>query len=300
MTAYLGAGAAFMASVTWAFASTHYAEVARTQGAVRVGLLRAICAATLFSLLAAFEGHNPLQIDAWRGLCLAGSVICSYALGDRVFFASAARIGTSSALSIATIYPLWSALYGTIARGEPLGASRAVGMALCLVGVSAVLQLSRGATPRRSGASGSVLGGAGLALLTSLFWAGNTIFLKLGAQGIAIYQANAFRFGCGVLLLLVQLLPRAEVVVGERLPFGALARKLWLPLFADTGVGGVCFIYGIANTDLALGATLSSLSPLVALPFAVMLGTERVSIAKAAAVCVTLLGVVLLVVSARA
>lgn len=298
MNAYLGACGAFMASVTWAYASTHYAEVARVQGAARVGLLRALCAAILFSLLAVSEGL-PFQIDATRALCLTGSVLCSYALGDRVFFASAARIGTSSALSIATIYPLWSALYGTVVRHEPLGASRAVGMVLCLVGVSAVLQLSARASPL-AGKAGMALSGAGLALLTSLFWAGNTIFLKLGAQGMSIFQANAFRFGAGVLLLLVQLLPRGEAVTGERMSFGALARRLWLPLVADTGVGGICFIYGIAHTDLALGATLSSLSPLVALPFAVMLGTEQVSAAKVAAVSLTLLGVVLLVVTAGA
>jgi drug/metabolite transporter (DMT)-like permease len=74
-----------------------------------------------------------------------------------------------------------------------------------------------------------------------------------------------------------------------------LLRRLWLPLLADTGVGSVAFTYGITHTDLALGATLSSLSPLVALPIAAALGSERVTLGKIVAVSITVGGVVLLV-----
>jgi drug/metabolite transporter (DMT)-like permease len=299
MTAYLGALGAFMASVTWAYASTHYAEVARVQGAVRVGLLRSLAATLLwFGALTITDGVGALaRIDLTHGLCLAASIVCSYALGDRIFFASAARIGVSSALSIATIYPLWSALYGTFARGESLGLTRGLGILFCLGGVSAVLQLSRDPS-REHAAARAAFVGTGLALLTSLFWAGNTVFLKLGAEGVSLYAANTVRFGTGVVLLLVQLVGERVPAQVERVGYPSLVRRLWLPLLADTGLGSICFIYGIANTDLALGATLSSLSPLVALPIAVMLGTERVSLAKVGAVCLTLLGVVLLVTSA--
>ena len=307
MSAYLGPLGAFTASVTWAFASTHYAEAARTAGAVRVGLVRAVCASVLWLLaLALGEGLDALgQIDAPHALCLAGSIVCSYALGDRVFFAAALRIGVSSALAIATIYPLWAALYGTFARAEPLGLSRGVGVVCCLLGVSAVLRMGRTPTvheaarlrPPLREQRGDALWGAGLALLTSLFWAGNAVFLKLGSEGLSLAQANAVRFPFGVVLLLLQL-PRLRIDGALAPPspsLPALARKLALPLLADTGLGSVCFVYGIAHTDLALGATLSSLSPLVALPIAVVLGTERVSAGKVSAVCLTLLGVVLLV-----
>jgi drug/metabolite transporter (DMT)-like permease len=298
MSAYLGPLGAFTASVTWAYASARYAEVARTAGAVQIGLLRACCASVLWLMvLAVGDGlHARAQIDLVHVLCLAGSIVCSYALGDRIFFAAAARIGVSSALAIATIYPLWAALYGALVRGEPLGPSRSVGIACCLLGVSTVLRMSGGPTEHVSARKGA-LWGAGLALLTSLFWAGNAVFLKLGSEGLSLALANAVRFPCGVVLLLLQLpMARRERAPAQpSLSLGTLARKLALPLLADTGLGSICFVYGIAHTDLALGATLSSLSPLVALPVAVVLGTERVSVGKAAAVCITLLGVVLLV-----
>jgi drug/metabolite transporter (DMT)-like permease len=296
MSAYLGALGAFTASVTWAFASTRYAEVARTEGAVRVGLLRALSASALWLLaLAATDGVLAwTRIDARQALCLTGSIVCSYALGDRVFFAAASRLGVSSALAIATIYPLWAALFGALVRGEPLGTRRSIGIVLCLAGVSAVLRMSRDARQPASEARSRIVGAA-LALLTSLFWAGNAVLLKLGADGLSIYQANSLRFTIGVLLLLMQLKFMRGVVVGAQLPMRSLARRLRVALLADVGLGSICFVYGIAHTDLALGATLSSLSPLVALPIAVYLGTERIEAGKVFAVCLTLLGVVLLV-----
>lgn len=309
----LGALAAFTASATWAFASVHYAEAAREVGPVRVNLLRALCAAALWLLaLGALQGwHGLAEISARQGALLAASIACSYAFGDSIFFAAARRIGVSAALAIATVYPVWAALYGTWARDEPFGVRRAVGIACCLLGVSALLQLSRtnASEPGQRRAAGL---GVALALLTSLCWAGNAVFLKLGAEGLTSYQANALRFGCGAILLLAQLwyldartgneTPERRVRAASSRDRGILPllKRLALPLLADTGLGSVCFVYGISRTDLALGATLSSLSPLVALPIAAARGTERVTAARAMAVALTVAGVVLLVLDPKA
>jgi drug/metabolite transporter (DMT)-like permease len=290
MSAYLGALGAFTASITWAFASTSYSAVAKKHGAVPVGIARAITASLLWSTCLAFtDGFGSLaQITGAQALALVGSIVCSYAVGDRVFFAASAQLGVPSAMAIATIYPLWAALFGTFVRDEPLGPRRIVGIVCCLAGVSAVLWMSRGPDRVRS----LWLGGA-LALLTSLFWAGNAVLLKQSTDGLSVYQANGFRYTVGVFLLLAQL-RRGQAKVAPL----ELLRELRLPLALDTGIGSMCFVYGIAHTDLALGATLSSLSPLVALPVAVAMRTERVTVGKAAAVCLTLSGVILLVTTA--
>lgn len=296
-----------MASVTWAFASIRYAAVAREVGDARVGLLRAITASVLWWAVALVTSGSPsTAVDLRHGAFLVGSIVCSYALGDRVFFAAAHRVGVSTALAIATIYPLWAALYGTLFRGEPFGVRRSLGVLACLVGVSALLALSRAgnvsAPPRESKSASQAstaqayaLGGVGLALLTSLFWAGNAVFLKLGTDGPSIVSANAVRFTAGVVLLALQLPRGRSPAAATSVSYPSLARRLALPLLVDTGLGSICFVYGIAHTDLALGATLSSLSPLVALPFAVALGSERFSAGRALAVCLTLGGVLLLV-----
>jgi drug/metabolite transporter (DMT)-like permease len=285
-----------MASVTWAFASIRYAAVAREVGDARVGLLRAISASSMWcGVLLVSSGSPSVAIDLRHAACLVGSIVCSYALGDRVFFAAADRVGVSTALAIATVYPLWAALYGTFFRGEPFGVQRSLGVLTCLVGVSALLALTRAGRAGPLTRQTAALAGVGLALLTSLFWAGNAVLLKLGTDGPGIVQANAVRFTAGVVLLALQL-PRGRVPGPEATPgYASIARRLALPLLVDTGFGSICFVYGIAHTDLALGATLSSLSPLVALPFAVAMGSERITAGRALAVCLTLAGVILLV-----
>jgi len=299
----LGALAAFTASVTWAFASTRYAQAAQDAGSVRVNLVRALSASALWlAALSLLESPAALfAIDLEPALLLAGSIACSYALGDSVFYAAANRAGVSVALAVATIYPLWAALYGALARSEPFGPSRVLGLLACVGGVAALLAQTRsGSSVERT--AGVV--GVGLALLTSLFWAGNAVFLKLGAEGLSLYQANALRFSLGALLLWLQLplKRRRQAAPKPAQPSPSLVqllRRLWLPLLADTGLGSVSFVYGITHTDLALGATLSSLSPLVALPIAAALGSERVTAGKALAVTITVAGVVLLVAAPR-
>lgn len=301
--------AAFTASVTWAFASTRYAQMAQQAGSVRVNLVRALSAAALWlAALTLLESPGALlAIDRGQALLLAGSIVCSYAVGDSVFYAAATRVGVSVALAVATVYPLWAALYGALARAEPFGPWRVLGVLTCVGGVAALLAQTRSGShlSPRSGASG-----VGLALLTSLFWAGNAVLLKLGAEGLSLYQANALRFSLGALLLGLQLplkrrddaahAPLAQDATARAaLTMGQLLRRLWLPLLADTGLGSVAFVYGITHTDLALGATLSSLSPLVALPIAAALGSERVTFGKAAAVTITVAGVVLLLAAPR-
>lgn len=305
-TGSLGAFAAFTASVTWAFASARYAQMAERAGPVRVNLLRSLTAAALwFGALAATDGPAALSaVDAQHALLLAGSIICSYAIGDSVFYAAATRAGLSVALAIATVYPLWAALYGALFRGEPFGLWRVLGLSACVVGIATLLVQSH---RQRMAAGSSALTGIALALLTSLFWAGNTVFLKLGAEGLSLYQTNGVRFAFGALLLMAQLpwrirqeradarTPGAIEGARESMSMWQLARTLWLPLLADTGLGSIAFAYGITHTDLALGATLSSLSPLVAMPIAAAMGTERLTLGKVIAVSITVGGVVLLV-----
>lgn len=292
----LGALAAFATSVTWAFASARYAEASRGASGVRVNLVRAIVASLVWSgALLALQGIAPLrQVSLGQALFLAGSIACSYAVGDNIFFAAARRIGISAALAIATIYPLWAALYGVLFRAEPFGLQRALGLACCLAGIAALLAQSRQTSAASAGTPKAGLVGVALALVTSLFWAGNAVCLKLGGEGLSLYVVNALRFCVGMLLLAVQLPLEKRSPNAAPPSLRALALALWLPLLADTGLGSICYTYGITHTDLALGATLSSLSPLVALPIAAAYGSEPITLAKVLAVVVTVGGIVLL------
>jgi drug/metabolite transporter (DMT)-like permease len=289
----LGPAAAFTASVTWAFATTRYSRASREVGSARVNLARAVVATSGFALLRLFQGGEPvlsgmtLHAASW----LAGSIVCSYALGDSLFLTASRRVGITTALSIASTYPLWAALWGTVVDHEPLGPVRGAGMLLAVGGVMWLVQLGH-ADPTRS--EHRSFGGVVLSLVTSLLWALNSISLKRGSVGMNLLDVNVFRFGLAFFLLLPQvLLPSARALAGA--PRGGW-RSLLPALLVDCVLGSLSYVYGLAHTDLAVGATLSSLAPLISVPFAIAAGEEHFDARKLAAITATVAGVALLVV----
>lgn len=298
MTGILGPLAAFTAALTWAFGSVRYAQASRTLGGAYVNLLRGLVATTIFTTyLFARRGADLYSgVDLGHAAWLLASIVGSYALGDNVFLAAASRAGLSTALSIGCTYPLWAALAAAVWGGEPFGLQHAAGTLLAIGGVIALVRIQGqgrealliAKTPRSRRTAGVLL-----AVLTSGFWALNSYGVKKGAEGLPLEQANAIRFGMSLFLLAPQAFlfrrpdPTASVLRG----WGRL-----LPVVVvEVLVGSVSYVYGISNSPMAVGATLSSLAPIISLPFAIMAGEERWDLRRAMAVGATTLGVVALV-----
>ena len=234
---------------------------------------------------AAFSGVTTIGA-AWLFL----SVVSSYAMADSIFFTAARRIGVTTALSIGSMYPLWAALWGTLVGGEPFGWGRAVGTCLAVAGIVWLVRLSGTTDPERPAAGRAA--GVALAIATSILWAANSVSVKRGAQGLELPQVNTIRYGIGVLLLLPQML--RERGAGRAVP----ARR-FVPLLpaivCDAVIGSVCYVYGLSHTDLAVGATLTSLAPPISVPVGLAVGEETWSVPRFGAVVTTVAGVVLLV-----
>jgi len=297
-TASLGALAALANSLTWALASTTYARAARLRGAAPVALSRSLLALPAYLAWAALStGIGGFAALGARGLgWLALSTIGSYTVGDALFFAAARRLGASRALAIASVYPLWTTLLGVAFVGERLGALRGVGVALCVLGVIALV------APRGSGGERSQSGarGAGLAMAlgASALWALNGLAIREGALGASLPAVNATRHLFAVIALgAVVAIDRARRPPEGRGPL--LPVDVWpmlLPMvLLDGVVGSSLFVYSFTHADLAVAATLNSLAPLFAVPIALATGDERWSAARLAAVASTVGGVALLV-----
>jgi drug/metabolite transporter (DMT)-like permease len=298
MTSPAAALAALTSAGLWAFASTRYALASRTVGAPRVNLARTLTVLPIFLVLAtATTGGHPLAgVTGTRVGWLTVSVVCAYGFADNLFFAAARRLGITTALAIASSYPLWAALIGTFWRGEPFGALRAFGTVLCVGGLIALITLAPRAAdeqPHEGTASRSSEIGIALALVTSLLWAGNSVSTKLGGTGLSALQANLVRFGVALFIL------SASSVLTRR-PTGddQRARDTYRSLIpvslAEALVGSSLFVYALGHSDLAVGATLTSLAPLMSVPFALLYREERWSSARFASVAVTVAGVAVL------
>ena len=104
-----------------------------------------------------------------------------------MFYTAALRLGTPTALAIGSIYPAWATLFGALTLGEPVGGQRLLGTLLCVAGVIWLVLLQaaeRGAQTTQTSKNNRLVGVL-LALLTSLFWAGNTYSVRRGGLGVA-------------------------------------------------------------------------------------------------------------------
>lgn len=298
----IGALAAVASAALWAFASTRYAQASRAIGSARVNLTRATTVLPVFALatLVTTRGHPLAGVDGARAAWLGLSVLCAYGFADNLFFAAARKVGVTTALAIASSYPLWAALAGVVWRGERFGVARVAGTLSCVGGIIALIVLAPRAVEEHEHARSTrreAREGIALALVTSLLWAGNSVSVKLGGTGIAAWQANLIRF-----LIAWPILAATSALSARPTRDDAAARAAYRALvpvsLAEACVGASLFVYGLAHTDLAVGATLSSLAPLMSVPFALFYREERWSLPRFAAVSATVAGVITLIAAA--
>ena len=264
-----------------------------------VNLLRAGLSFPLFlaAALATDAGALALVTPGRAGWLLL-SVVGSYVVGDALFLASARLLGVPVALAIASTYPLWSALAGWAFLGQRVAAAGLCGVALVVAGVATVVR-RRGepaaADPGAAALPGSGHGsGVAFAFATSLFWALNTFAIARGGAGLPVAAVNTFRMGFAVALIPVGRL----LLRGRRTPLVVPAREVrraW-PWFVLESVGGTAlFVVGLTHSPLAVAAALTSLAPVLLVPFAVVIGRERLGARVVGGIAVVTAGIVLLV-----
>ncbi len=296
----VGPFSAFLSSCTWAIGSGVYSRLSEEHSAFSVNFTRALVALPLF-LMSGFFAHgleslSLIQSHHLQWLFL--SMVASYGLADVIFLRATRLLGVPSALSIASAYPLWTVLFGKWTGERDLTSWQWMGLILTLVGVIYTLQV--GAKVRAKGreqSSRTVIQGVVLGVMTSLLWSMNSFSIAQVAGEVPVHWVNSIRMAlalvvCGFLGALS--LRRSGVsVTSIILPWRNARPVFWVFPFEAFG-GSLFFAYGLANSPLVLGATLSSLAPVISVPIAWILKKEQVSMKRMAGVTLVVGGLMLL------
>lgn len=271
----MGELAAFLSSVTWATGSAVYSRLSSRYSAYSVNYTRGLLALPLFACVAAASGglfsHAPdSAIVGWLVL----SVLAGYGIGDALFFESTRLLGVPGALAIASVFPVWNAIVGAYFRNEMLRPFQWLGLFITLAFVILViLTTPQGAKVR--GSKGSVGLGVFLAVITSIFWMVNSFSVAQAGQGIDPFFGNTIRMASAVFF--TQLIGWIKIRRRVRMvPLSELRSVGWIFIFEAFG-GSVFFLYGLSHTRLAVGSTLASLAPVLSVPIAWILKTEKAS-----------------------
>ncbi|MBA7615023.1 hypothetical protein ES703_22298 [subsurface metagenome] len=289
---YLGKIAGIGTAILWAANAIFFAEGAKRIDALSVSILRLILASVLLiGLHLALGGRFNFPLDAV--LWLGASGIVALAVGDWFLFAALAKIGPRIVMLVMSASPVFAALIAWIFLKEGLGLMAIGGIALVVGGVCLVVLNKKGNEhlERKNLVTGVIF-----SVLAAIGQGSGLVIAKHGMSlGVGEIDATMIR-----VLSATAVVALFTLIIGRGKRVAASARNAKAMLFVALGttigliMGTLLAFVSINNTEVGVGATLISLSPLILLPASKIIYGERITLIAVIGTVVTLAGVAFL------
>lgn len=288
--------AAILSALAWASSSVLMTMSAKRLHVVPLNLVRSTVSMVFYLALLPFFGgfqalaDYPLSQLPW----LVVSVLALLVVGDTLFYSSMHLAGVSWAMPVASINPLWAVLLAALLLGEPLTWSLAAGALFVVAGTVLVSRSTAPAAPGSPADGTARRKGLIIALAVSLLWAIGHVSLKPASEGVNVIVVNNLRQPLGALILLGMTMAR-----GQWAEFKSLDRRSWAVLIIagllGAGLAGLFFILAIQRIGAGRTAVVTSIAPILALPFSIMWLRERPTRWTLGGTLLTVVGIALVV-----
>ncbi|MBN2447671.1 MAG: DMT family transporter [Phycisphaerae bacterium] len=293
LNAYVGPAAAVATSVLWTATSILFTAAGRRIGATVVNGSRIILAIILLGVT------HRLIAGVWVPPAIPGQIIylalsgiVGLAIGDQALFTAFVLIGPRLSMLVMTTSPLMAAVFGWVVLGEALGAWAWIGIALTVGGVGWVV-FERPRTPTLAQGPHRTRGLI-LAFIGAACQAGGLLLSKQGIghgwlndeQHLSPQAATLLRmFFAGIGFLPIYFVHRVRErkrLVVEMAPRRVGSRRAGYALTICGAIVGPYLgvwmsLVAADNAPVGVAQTLSCLSPIFILPFAVLIHKEHLS-----------------------
>jgi drug/metabolite transporter (DMT)-like permease len=268
----LGAFAALGSAASWALGSVLFKQLGEALKPVVLTATKGVAGAAMLAIALRSFAFQPVASGALLLLVLSG--LLGIAAGDTFFFMALNRLGAQAVVLLLTLGQVLTVLLAVVWLGERPGPVAWAGIALVTAGVSTVMW------PRLRGDAGrSEYSGVLLGLAAVVCMAVATVIAKQAMdEGSNSAQATLVRMLAGTAGAVV-----LGIVLGQRM---SSLRPLLAPRFAMfflLSVAVVTFggfwlsLVAINHAGVAVANTLGSLEPVLVLPFAAVLLSERIT-----------------------
>jgi len=289
---YLGEIAGIGTAILWAANAIFFAEGAKRIDALSVSILRLILASVvLIGLHLTLGGRFNFQLDAV--LWLGASGIVALAVGDWFLFSALGRIGPRIVMLVMSASPVFAALIAWIFLKEGLGLMAIGGIALVVGGICLVVLNKKGNEHLEKR---NLLTGVIFSVLAAIGQGSGLVIAKHGMSlGVGEIDATMIR-----VLVATVVVALFTLIIGRGKRVAASARNTKAMLFVALGttigliMGTLLAFVSINNTEVGVGATLISLSPLILLPASRIIYREKITLIGVLGTIVALVGVALL------
>ncbi len=295
VTAHLGELAALAAALCWCFNSLAFEAAGKRVGSLAVNYFRIFVAFPLLTLTAWLIRGTALPLDAppaaWFWLTISG--LLGFVLGDIFLFQAFVEIGARISLLFKSMGPPITGLLSFLILREKISSVGVLGIFLVMLGISLVI-LSRNPEERKVKLN-RPLRGVLFAVLGALGDALGMVFSKLGMGSYDALAATQIR------LLAAFLAFSAIITLRKKWPAMAAAVRdpkalRFIALGAVLGpfLGVAAALFALQHTAAGIVSSLTSLSPVLIIPFAVLILKEKVLPKEIAGALISICGVLLL------
>lgn len=268
---FIGVAAALGSAASWAVGSVLFKQLGDHLSPVAMTLAKGTVASVFLAAVLVAIGAAPIANEPLVMLILSG--VLGIAVGDTLFFMALQRLHAHAVVILFTLGQVLTVLLAVLLLGERPSTLEWVGMALVVVGVTAVLWVQLNDEENRLSLVGVACG-----LASVLAMSFSVIMCKDALESVGTVQATLVRMVAGTVTMLV-------FAYGMRQMSGALdalARPKVMGQFLGS-VGVITFggfwlsIVAIANVDASIANTLNSTEPLFVLPLAAFILREKIT-----------------------
>jgi drug/metabolite transporter (DMT)-like permease len=243
----------------------------------------------------AHEQWLPLDADGKTWAILALSGFFGYFLADMSVIKAFVLIGPRLTLLLLSICPLLVTLGGYFYLGEKIGMIHVVGIAVTLAGVVWAI-LERPKSPKENIPRKTLVFGVALTLASAVFASIGTILAKQGIGNLDPFAATQIRILAALACYppLVTLMRRWGQI-GRALHHARAMKILLIGTLFGPILGMGLYMYALQVCPSAgIVCTISSTSPILILPFSVLIYKEHVSPRATFGAAISVLGIMIL------
>lgn len=292
---YAGEIAAIATAICWAITSTAFEDGGKKIGSFNLNLIRLLLGFLFLTTYNFITRGFLIPIDAsseaWLWLFLSG--IVGIVIGDLLLFEAFVRIGARISMLIFASVPPLSGLIAYIFLGEAMTSLEVLGMMIVLSGIAMVI-LDGGEKGEKVKFSHPVVGIL-LAFGGALGQSAGYIIGKYGLGDYDPFAATQIRLLAGIVSFIVLFTFKGQWPSFIRIfKEPKKLNSIVIGSFFGPFLGISLSLYAVQRINPGVASTLISITPILLIPYAVMVKKEKVMIKEVVGSIVAIVGLAVL------
>lgn len=295
MQSHIGEISALIAAICWTFNSILFESAGKSVGAMSVNYIRLLVALGSLGIFLFITRGFIFPTDAtvyiWFWLSVSG--LLGFILGDMFLIKALVEIGSRISLLIMSAAPPITVLVGFLIMGEKISILSLTGIAVTMSGIFLVI-LSKNPVEKKMKFNRSVKGLV-FASLGALGQALGLVFSKLGMGSYNVFAATQIRLIAALIGLTVIVTTKKQwAEIRAAFSHKRALGKIIVGAVLGPFIGVVFSLLAVQYTATGIVSSITSISPVIIIPFSIMIFKEKVLFREILGAAVSTIGIIIL------